>query len=59
MLPDGVTLGLFEAMEDQRITHTEVTNMMTSMFNSMITGMVMAFGMLMFNKVIKDNPGKS
>lgn len=57
MLPDNVTLELFEAMEDQRITHSEVTGMMTSVFGSAITGMVMVFGMLMFNKVIKGNPG--
>ncbi len=57
MLPDNITLELFEAMEDQRITTAETTGMMTTVFSSAIGGMVMVFGMMMFNKVIKPNPG--
>jgi len=57
MLPDDVTLELFKAMEDQRITTAETRGMMATVFNSAISGMVMVFGMLMFNRVIKHNPG--
>ena len=57
MLPDNVTLDLFEAMQDQQITTAETAGMITSVFSSAISAMVMAFGMLMFNKVIKSNPG--
>ena len=54
MLPDNVTLELFEAMEDQQITTAETTGMIGAVFSSAITAMVMAFAMLMFNRVIKD-----
>jgi len=52
MLPDKTTLQLFEAMQDQQITTAETAGMMTTVFNSAISGMVMVFGMLMFNKAI-------
>jgi len=57
MLPDNVTHQLFEAMQDQQITTAETAGMMTTVFSSAITGMVMAFGMVMFNRVTKHNPG--
>ena len=57
MLPANVTLQLFEAMEDQQITTAEASGMITTVFGSAITGMVMAFGMMMFNRVLEHNPG--
>jgi len=57
MLPDKTTLQLFEAMQDQQITTAETAGMMTTVFSSAISGMVMVFGMVMFNRVIKGNPG--
>jgi len=46
-----------EAASDKVITHNELTSLMTTMFNTAIGGMVLALGMVMFNKVIGDNPG--
>ncbi len=57
MLPDNVTVELFEAMQDQQITTAETTGMMTTVFNSAISGMILAFGMMMFNKVVKGLDG--
>ncbi len=57
MLPDNVTHQLFEAMQDSVITTAETAGMMTTVFNSAISGMVMVFGMVMFNRVISHNPG--
>ncbi len=51
-LPIQIMLQTQEAMEDQVITVSESTEMMTTVFNSMIGAMVMAFGMVMFNRVI-------
>lgn len=57
MLPDNITHQLFEAMQDQQITTAETAGMMATVFNSAISGMVMAFGMVMFNRVLTHNPG--
>ena len=57
MLPDSVTQQLFEAMQDSVITTAETAGMMTAVFNSAMSGMVMVFSMVMFNRVISHNPG--
>lgn len=58
MLPITIGLEMEEALQDQEVTTTEVAGMMETVFGSVFYGIVMAFGMLMFNRVIKSgNPG--
>lgn len=60
MLPIEVAVEVEEALQDQEITTTEVLNIMETIFGSVLSAIVMAFGMVMFYRVIKgDNPGHS
>ena len=55
-LSPGIAADILEAAEDQEITTSEVTSMMTGVFGSAIVGMVMVFMATAFIKAV--NPPK-
>jgi len=52
-LSPGTVQEIFEAVEDQEITSTEVAGMMTGVFGSAMVGMVMVFMATAFIKATK------
>lgn len=52
MLPIEVGLEVEEALQDQEITTAEVEGVMGTIFGSAVYGIVIAFGMVMFYRVI-------
>lgn len=57
MLPIQLGVQMHEALQDQVITTSESTQMMTTVFSSVVGAMVITFGMMMFNKALGSNPG--
>jgi len=56
MLSVGFGLQMREALEDEEITTSEVRGMMTTVFNTALSGVVLAFGMAMFIKATGTKP---
>lgn len=52
-LPISVAIELAEAVEDEELTQQEAESMLASVFGSLIGAVVIAYGMLMFNRVMK------
>lgn len=57
MLPIQLAIQTQEATADRVVTTAEAHQMMTTIFGSVIGAMVIAFGIVMFSRVIGGNPG--
>lgn len=55
-IPIGTWVDIQEALEDRSVTPTESTQILTNVVNGLIGAMVITFGMMMFNKMLKSNP---
>lgn len=58
-LPIQISIQMQEAMEDQVITHAEATRVITTVFGSAVGAILIAFGMVMFSKVLGGNPSSN